>query len=63
MRPESIFVSSIGEWRLGGFEAVSNPKDEASPLYVSHLRFHAITNNSIVEYGGLRARCTDIDAT
>lgn len=32
---DSIFLSSSGEWRLGGFEVLSNPKDETAVLYVS----------------------------
>ena len=31
---DSIFLSPSGEWRLGGFEVLSNPKDENSVLYV-----------------------------
>ena len=31
---ESIFLSPSGEWRLGGFEVLSNPKDESAVLYV-----------------------------
>ncbi|KXN90149.1 N-terminal kinase-like protein [Leucoagaricus sp. SymC.cos] len=29
----SIFISPSGEWKLGGFELLSNPKDEAAVLY------------------------------
>lgn len=32
---DSVFVASSGEWRLGGFELLSNAKDEAAVLYVS----------------------------
>ena len=31
---DSIFLSPSGEWRLGGFEVLSNPKDEGAILYV-----------------------------
>ena len=31
----SIFLSPSGEWKLGGFELFSNPKDESALLYVS----------------------------
>ena len=31
---DSIFLSPSGEWRLGGFEVLSNPKDESAVLYV-----------------------------
>lgn len=34
LRPDSIFISPSGEWKLGGFELLSNPKDEAAVLYV-----------------------------
>ncbi|KAG6862350.1 hypothetical protein C0995_016048 [Termitomyces sp. Mi166 len=31
----SIFISPSGEWKLGGFELFSNPKEEAPILYTS----------------------------
>ena len=31
---DSIFLSPSGEWRLGGFEVLSNPRDETAVLYV-----------------------------
>ena len=31
----SIFLSPSGEWKLGGFELFSSPKDESALLYVS----------------------------
>ena len=40
---DSIFLSPSGEWRLGGFEVLSNPKDESSVLYVrlsGHTTYH-----------------------
>ena len=30
----SIFISPSGEWRLGGFEVLSTPKEENAVLYV-----------------------------
>ncbi|KAF8590947.1 ARM repeat-containing protein [Ramaria rubella] len=33
VRVESVFVASSGEWRLGGFEVLSNAKDDAAVLY------------------------------
>jgi hypothetical protein len=30
----SIFISPSGEWKLGGFEVLSSPKDELAVLYV-----------------------------
>jgi len=34
----AVFLSPSGEWKLGGFELFSNPKDtESAVLYV---RFH-----------------------
>jgi len=35
----SIFISPSGEWRLGGFEVLSAPKEENAVLYVcdNHL--------------------------
>lgn len=35
VRPNAIFISPSGEWKLGGFEVLSNPKDDNSVLYVS----------------------------
>jgi SCY1-like protein 1 len=34
VRSSSIFISPSGEWKLGGFEALSSPTDEAAVLYV-----------------------------
>jgi hypothetical protein len=31
---DSIFLSPSGEWKLGGFEVLSNPRDESAVLYV-----------------------------
>ncbi|KAG9031938.1 hypothetical protein FRB95_002074 [Tulasnella sp. JGI-2019a] len=33
VRVDSVFISPSGEWKLGGFEVLSNPKDEAAVLY------------------------------
>ncbi|KAF4599678.1 hypothetical protein EYR40_006777 [Pleurotus pulmonarius] len=33
IRIGSIFITPSGEWKLGGFEVLSNPKDPASVLY------------------------------
>ncbi|KAI0071715.1 hypothetical protein K474DRAFT_1775986 [Panus rudis PR-1116 ss-1] len=33
VRIDSVFISPSGEWKLGGFELLSNPKDEAAVLY------------------------------
>ncbi|KAJ3569627.1 hypothetical protein NP233_g4935 [Leucocoprinus birnbaumii] len=30
---QSIFISPSGEWKLGGFELLSNPKDDTAVLY------------------------------
>jgi SCY1-like protein 1 len=30
----SVFISPSGEWKLGGFELLSSPKDDAAVLYV-----------------------------
>lgn len=34
IRTKAVFLSLSGEWKLGGFEVLSNPKDDASVLYV-----------------------------
>ncbi|KAG6370974.1 armadillo-type protein [Boletus reticuloceps] len=33
VRPDAIFISPSGEWKLGGFEVLSNPKDDNPVLY------------------------------
>ncbi|KAF8530473.1 armadillo-type protein [Hysterangium stoloniferum] len=33
VRVDSVFVASSGEWRLGGFDLLSNSKDDAAVLY------------------------------
>ncbi|KAH7888422.1 hypothetical protein F5I97DRAFT_1852549 [Phlebopus sp. FC_14] len=33
IRPHAIFISPSGEWKLGGFELLSNPKDDLAVLY------------------------------
>ncbi|KAJ7647578.1 armadillo-type protein [Roridomyces roridus] len=33
IRVNSIFISPSGEWKLGGFELLSNPKEETAVLY------------------------------
>ena len=34
IRVDSVFISASGEWKLGGFELLSSPKDDAAVLYV-----------------------------
>ena len=36
----SIFISPSGEWRLGGFEVLSTPKEENAVLYVCIVHLH-----------------------
>ncbi|EJD37516.1 ARM repeat-containing protein [Auricularia subglabra TFB-10046 SS5] len=33
IRVDSVLISPSGEWKLGGFELLSNPKDDAAVLY------------------------------
>ncbi|EJU03966.1 ARM repeat-containing protein [Dacryopinax primogenitus] len=33
VRTDSVFVSTTGEWKLGGFEVLSQPKDDQAVLY------------------------------
>ncbi|KZO90737.1 ARM repeat-containing protein [Calocera viscosa TUFC12733] len=33
IRTDSVFVSTTGEWKLGGFEVLSQPKDDQAVLY------------------------------
>ncbi|KAJ4468330.1 hypothetical protein J3R30DRAFT_3662182 [Lentinula aciculospora] len=33
IRTKAVFLSPSGEWKLGGFEVLSNPKDDAAVLY------------------------------
>lgn len=39
IRTKAIFLSLSGEWKLGGFEVLSNPKDDAAVLYVRDTSF------------------------
>ncbi|EPS93604.1 hypothetical protein FOMPIDRAFT_1153884, partial [Fomitopsis schrenkii] len=34
IRVDCIFISASGEWKLGGFELLSSPKDDAAVLYI-----------------------------
>jgi len=34
VRLDSVFISPSGEWKLGGFELLSSPKDDGAVLYV-----------------------------
>jgi SCY1-like protein 1 len=34
LRVGSIYTSESGEWKLGGFEALSNVKDDEAVIYV-----------------------------
>jgi SCY1-like protein 1 len=36
IRKEAIFVAASGEWRLGGFDLLSNSKDDDAVLYVCY---------------------------
>ncbi|KAG1738786.1 hypothetical protein EDB19DRAFT_1982454 [Suillus lakei] len=33
VRPNAIFITPSGEWKLGGFEVLSSPKDDLSVIY------------------------------
>lgn len=44
IRVDSIFTSSSGEWKLGGFEVLSNAKDEAAVLYVRNHSNHSLAS-------------------
>ncbi|KAH9940496.1 uncharacterized protein BXZ73DRAFT_42907 [Epithele typhae] len=33
IRVDSVFISASGEWKLGGLDVLSNPKDDAAVLY------------------------------
>ena len=41
LRPDSVLISPSGEWKLGGFELLSNPTEESPVLYVSADRWVA----------------------
>lgn len=40
VRVDSIFISASGEWKLGGFDVLSNPKDDAAVLYVRYCMYN-----------------------
>ncbi|KAJ8455906.1 hypothetical protein ONZ45_g18842 [Pleurotus djamor] len=52
---ESIFISPSGEWKLGGFELLSNPKDEASVLYTLGRLMPSAAQSPEVKKGGWTA--------
>lgn len=33
VRPNAVLITPSGEWKLGGFEMLSNPKDDLSVIY------------------------------
>ncbi|KAG1766920.1 hypothetical protein EV702DRAFT_1148475 [Suillus placidus] len=33
VRPSAVFITPSGEWKLGGFEVLSNPRDDLSVIY------------------------------
>lgn len=33
VRPNAVFITPSGEWKLGGFEVLSSPKDDLSVIY------------------------------
>ena len=39
VRVDSIFISASGEWKLGGFDVLSNQKDDAAVLYVRYRMY------------------------
>lgn len=41
VRVDSVLISPSGEWKLGGFELLSNSKDDAAVLYVRRVRYDA----------------------
>lgn len=69
VRVDSIFISASGEWRLGGFEVLSSPKDEAAVLYVCSTHIHTHTESYLIntffpnitaEYGKSTSRCVNV---
>jgi len=34
IRVDSVLITPSGEWKLGGFDLLSNPTDDAAVLYV-----------------------------
>ena len=47
LRVDSIFISPSGEWKLGGFEVLSSPKDESAVLYVRSYYLSVDGTNSM----------------
>jgi SCY1-like protein 1 len=59
----SVFITPSGEWKLGGFELLSNPKDmnEAAVLYVGpNLICHQTVLNPVCSASRLRVACFPI---
>lgn len=50
----SVYSSESGEWKLGGFDVLSNVKDDESVIYVrAPTRFRAASADPGKTYGGL----------
>ena len=48
MRVDSVFISASGEWKLGGVDVLSNPKDDAAVLYVRCMYSRATLQTMIM---------------
>lgn len=53
MRVGSIYTSESGEWKIGGFEVLSNVKDDDAIIYVCLLEelFHISPKLTVVTVG------------
>ena len=67
LRVNSCFISPSGEWKLGGFELLSSPKDDAAVLYVrerasrpKHLLINTLFS---ADSGGFDTRCLKLGLT
>ncbi|KAF9453912.1 ARM repeat-containing protein [Macrolepiota fuliginosa MF-IS2] len=61
----SIFISPSGEWKLGGFELLSNPKDDAAVLYTLSSAFpssHTWSPPEVKKNGWLDLKQYDVAA-
>ena len=55
VRIDSVFISPSGEWKLGGFELLSSPKEDTAVLYVRfgslEISCEMISNIAVLEHG------------
>lgn len=57
LKVASIYTTESGEWKLGGFEVLSNVKDDEAVIYVGHLLSPGFTWMALTQRADLWQRC------